>query len=233
MPSEIRSGTALWTTNTTLQTQLAGTGWQTARNVAPGTAAAACRSRRQISPRRNGPRSRRATRPRSPAARRPVLTSIICAAIKPTKSARPRTGSTHSLRARTLLLGDIVDASLTPVDSVADLLGCQQPRLLRFQDPMDDHHTPAHHGLCRRQRRHAAWVPRHRRAPSNLPMCRAPVPRSERHTASRWPGGARQPELRPSLLRRCHAGRLRYRPDPHGRRQRIAITTAPQPWHTC
>ena len=28
------SGTALWTTNTTLQTQLAGTGWQTARNIA-------------------------------------------------------------------------------------------------------------------------------------------------------------------------------------------------------
>jgi type IV pilus assembly protein PilY1 len=107
-PSEAQ----LWVSSTTLQNQLAGTGWQTARNVATWSGSAGV--------------------PFEVA----NLTSTQLAALVPSSYSSSTTstqylnylrgdrtnevgstvsGSTKSLRARTLLLGDIVDANLTPV----------------------------------------------------------------------------------------------------------------------
>ena len=104
--------TSLWSTSTTLQAQLAGTGWQSSRNVVTwnGTAGVPF----EVS----------------------SLTSTQLAALVPSSYASGTTstqylnylrgdqsneqnstasGSTRSLRSRTLLLGDIVDSNLTPV----------------------------------------------------------------------------------------------------------------------
>jgi type IV pilus assembly protein PilY1 len=105
--------TQLWTTDTTLQTQLAGTGWQSSgRNVVTWNGSAGT-----------------AFEPAS-------ITSAQQTALTPTAFANgtgytnivnyirgdqsnevssTATTSTHSLRNRALLLGDIVDAQLTPV----------------------------------------------------------------------------------------------------------------------
>jgi type IV pilus assembly protein PilY1 len=107
--------TLVWQSSSTLQAQLAGTGWQTARNVATWNGS-------------NGVPFEAAN-----------LTSAQLATLTPSYSptltcgssscpylnylrgdttnevASTATGSTHSLRTRTLLLGDIVDAGLTPV----------------------------------------------------------------------------------------------------------------------
>jgi type IV pilus assembly protein PilY1 len=105
------SSAATWSTTTTLQAQLAGTGWQTGRNVATWNGTSGV-------PFEVG-----------------SLTSTQLTALLPSYSSSTTstqylnylrgdrtnevgstvTGSTKSLRARTLLLGDIVDANLTPV----------------------------------------------------------------------------------------------------------------------
>jgi type IV pilus assembly protein PilY1 len=103
--------TSLWNTGTTLPTQFGGTGWQTGRNIATWNGSVGV--------------------PFEPA----NLTATQLAALLPSYSPSSTAtqyldylrgdqtnevgstvgGSTHSLRKRTVLLGDIIDAALTPV----------------------------------------------------------------------------------------------------------------------
>ena len=105
------SVTTTWVTSTTLQTQLAGTGWDTGRNVATwnGTSGVAFRignlSSSQVA----------------------ALTPSYSSSVSSTKylnylrgdqtneAGSSATGSTKSLRTRKLLLGDVVDAAITAV----------------------------------------------------------------------------------------------------------------------
>jgi len=109
------SQTQIWATSTTLQTQLAGTGWQTARNVATwsGTVGVPFEAANLTSAQQTA-----LTPSYSPTL---TCTSGSCPYLNYLRGdttnevASTATSSTHSLRSRTLLLGDIVDASLTPV----------------------------------------------------------------------------------------------------------------------
>jgi type IV pilus assembly protein PilY1 len=109
------SGTPLWTTNSTFQTQVAGSGWQSGRNIAtwngiggvPFEAANLTSSQQSaLTP------SYSATL---------ICGSATCPYLnylrgdKTNEIGSTVMGSTPSLRARALFLGDIVDASLTPV----------------------------------------------------------------------------------------------------------------------
>jgi type IV pilus assembly protein PilY1 len=111
----VQSLPALWVTSTTLQAQLAGTGWQTARNVATWNGAAGVPFE---AANLTAAQQAALTPVYSPV---PACTSGSCPYLNYLRgdqtnevaSAAPT--STHSLRNRKLLLGDIVDASLTPV----------------------------------------------------------------------------------------------------------------------
>lgn len=113
----------LWSTSTTLPTQLGGTGWQTARRVVTwnGSAGVPFEPANIASP---------GTANNLTAAEVAGLTfnsSSYSPSTTPTQYLNyvrgdqsnevgsTVTGSTHSLRKRTILLGDIVDAALTPV----------------------------------------------------------------------------------------------------------------------
>ena len=103
--------TQAWTSNTTLQTQLAGVGWNTGRNIATWNGSAG-------TPFRIGNLT---------AAQTSALTPSYSTATTPAQYVNYLRGdqtnevgstampSTVSLRARTYRLGDIVDAKLTPV----------------------------------------------------------------------------------------------------------------------
>jgi len=109
------SQTQIWATSTTLQAQLAGTGWQTARNVATwsGTGGVPFEAANLTSAQQTAlTPSYSPTLTCSPASC-PYLNYLRGDQTNEVASAAPT--STHSLRTRTLLLGDVVDASLTPV----------------------------------------------------------------------------------------------------------------------
>jgi type IV pilus assembly protein PilY1 len=109
--------TPVWTSVTTLQAQLAGTGWQTARRVATwnGTSGVAFEAANLTSAQQT------ALTP----SYSPTLTcgTSICPYLNYLRGDQTNevsstvVGSTHSLRNRKLLLGDVVDASLTPVST--------------------------------------------------------------------------------------------------------------------
>jgi type IV pilus assembly protein PilY1 len=109
--------TPVWTSVSTLQAQLAGTGWQTARRVATwnGTSGVAFEAANLTSAQQT------ALTP----SYSPTLTcgTSICPYLnylrgdQTNEVSSTATGSTHSLRNRKLLLGDIVDASLAPVST--------------------------------------------------------------------------------------------------------------------
>ncbi len=106
----------LWSTNGTLQSQLAGTGWQTGRVVATwdGTAG---------KPFEIGSLSASEVTALSLNTLSPTYSPLTSATAylnylrgdQSNEVGSTATGSTKSLRARSLLLGDIVDAALTPV----------------------------------------------------------------------------------------------------------------------
>jgi len=103
----------LWSTNTTLQAQLAGTGWQTSRNVATwnGSSGVPFEAASLTSAQLNALQPNYATS---------VTSAKYLAWLRGDQSnevGSMTTGSTQSLRARTLLLGDIVDAELLPVST--------------------------------------------------------------------------------------------------------------------
>ena len=103
--------TSLWVSSTTLQSQLAGTGWQTGRRIATwnGTGVPfeiANLSSTQVSALVPSSYSSSTTSTQYLNYLRGDRTNEVGSTVS---------GSTKSLRARTLLLGDIVDAALTPV----------------------------------------------------------------------------------------------------------------------
>jgi type IV pilus assembly protein PilY1 len=115
-PSGNPVSTPLWTTNTTLQTQLAGTGWQqTSRRVATwnGTAGIPFEAANLSAAQRTALTPTYSPMPACTAASCPYLNYLR--GDQTNEVGSTATGSTHSLRTRSLLLGDIVDASLTPV----------------------------------------------------------------------------------------------------------------------
>ena len=115
------TATAMWSTNTTLQTQLAGTGWDTGRNVATwsGTAGIAFRT----------------TTGNLTDAQKTALTPSYATSISAAEYVNylrgdtsnevgsTVSGSKKALRSRKLLLGDIVNAKLTPVGPPAQSYG--------------------------------------------------------------------------------------------------------------
>jgi type IV pilus assembly protein PilY1 len=111
------SQTAVWDTTATLQGQLSGTGWQTARRVATwnGSAGtsfeAASISAAQITALNTFSYSSLACN----SASCPYLNYLR--GDQTNEIGSTAMGSSHSLRNRTLLLGDIVDAGLTPVST--------------------------------------------------------------------------------------------------------------------
>jgi type IV pilus assembly protein PilY1 len=106
---------ALWVTSTTLQTQLAGTGWQTARNVATwnGVTGVPFEAANLTGAQRAALTPFYSPAPACSAAACPYLDYLRGDQTNEVASTAPT--STHSLRNRKLLLGDIVDAGLTPV----------------------------------------------------------------------------------------------------------------------
>jgi type IV pilus assembly protein PilY1 len=109
--------TPVWSTSSTLQAQLAGTGWQTARRVATwnGTGGVPFEAANLTSSQLTA-----LTPSYSPTL---VCGSGSCPYLnylrgdQTNEVSSTATGSTHSLRNRRLLLGDIVDAGLTPVST--------------------------------------------------------------------------------------------------------------------
>jgi type IV pilus assembly protein PilY1 len=109
--------TQVWASSSTLQTQLAGTGWQTARRVATwnGTSGVAFEAANLTSAQQTA-----LTPGYSPTL---TCSSGSCPYLnylrgdQTNEVSSTATGSTHSLRNRRLLLGDIVDAGLTPVST--------------------------------------------------------------------------------------------------------------------
>ena len=109
--------TQVWATSSTLQTQLAGTGWQTARNVvtwngASGVPFEAANLTTAQETALNPVYSPTLT---CGSASCPYLDYLRGDQTNEVASTAPT--STHSLRNRKLLLGDIVDAGLTPVST--------------------------------------------------------------------------------------------------------------------
>ena len=108
-------GTPLWTTDTTYQAQLAGSGWQTGRNIVTwnGTAAVPFESANLTSAQRTDLTPSYSTTLTCTSGSCPYLNYLRGDQTNEVNSTA--TGSTQSLRNRTLLLGDIVDAGLVPV----------------------------------------------------------------------------------------------------------------------
>ncbi len=104
--------TPLWSTSTTLQTQLAGTGWQSARHVATWNGSGGV-------PFEVANLSTAQLTALVPSSYSSATTSTqflnYLRGDQSNEVGSTATGSTKSLRARSLLLGDIVDAALTPV----------------------------------------------------------------------------------------------------------------------
>jgi type IV pilus assembly protein PilY1 len=107
--------TAVWSTPSTLQSQLAGTGWQTARRVVTWSGSAGIPF--EIA---------NLTTAQTTALSSLGYSSVTCSAAScpylnylrgdtSNEIASTATGSLHAFRSRNLLLGDIVDAGLTPV----------------------------------------------------------------------------------------------------------------------
>jgi type IV pilus assembly protein PilY1 len=111
-PGGVPTLAQVWTTNTTLQTQLAGTGWQApSRNIATWNGSGV--------PFEVGNLSTSQLAALVPTSYSPTTTSTqflnYLRGDTTNQVGSTVTGSTKSLRARTLFLGDIVDAGLTPV----------------------------------------------------------------------------------------------------------------------
>ena len=110
------STTPLWASSTTLQSQLAGTGWQTGRSVATWNGnhgvpfEVASITTAQLAALVPGSYSSTTTSTQYLKYLRGDRTNEV---------GSTASGSTKSLRTRTLLLGDIVDAALTPVANPA------------------------------------------------------------------------------------------------------------------
>jgi type IV pilus assembly protein PilY1 len=107
----IPSTSPIWTSSSTLQTQLAGTGWQTARNVATWNGSSgipfevANLSTSQLT----------ALLPSYSSTTTSTQYVSYLRGDQTNEVGSTVSGSTKSLRARSLLLGDVVDANLTPV----------------------------------------------------------------------------------------------------------------------
>ncbi len=146
---------------------------------------------------------------------------------------------TKPYRLRSKLLGDIVNSKVKPVGPPASsLLRRGEPRLRRLQDGQG--HAPDH-GLRRRERRHAACVPRrthrHQCRPRTVRLrAERPLQRPQQpgHAGRGRPGPTGQPELPAQVLRRCNTrgGRRRLRPrwrHLRGHRLRLAFAAGRRP----
>jgi type IV pilus assembly protein PilY1 len=109
------TATQLWQTSTTLQTQLAGTGWQTNRRVATwnGSAGVPFEVANLTSAQLTALLPSYSSGPTAATAESNYLSYLR--GDRTNEVGSTATNSTKSLRARSLLLGDIVDAALTPV----------------------------------------------------------------------------------------------------------------------
>ena len=109
--------TTLWTTSTTLQTQLAGTGWNTARHVVTWNGSAGVPFEVTNLTATGGGAALLATLASPSYSTSTTSTQYLNYLRGDTTNQVGSTasGGSRSLRARTLFLGDIVDASLTPV----------------------------------------------------------------------------------------------------------------------
>jgi type IV pilus assembly protein PilY1 len=107
--------TPLWSTAATLQTQLSGTGWQTARRVATwnGAAGVPFEAANLTAAQQTALTPSYSPSPACNSAFCPYLNYLRGDQSNEVSSVAPT--STHAYRNRTLLLGDIVDANLTPV----------------------------------------------------------------------------------------------------------------------
>jgi len=131
--------TTLWTTSTTLQAQLAGNGWSTARHVATwnGSAGvpfeAANLTGAQLAALASPSYSPSTTSTQYLSYLRGDTTNQV---------GSTASGSTQSLRARTLFLGDIVDASLTPVATPSQIFSqANDPGYPAFQTAQSNRPT--------------------------------------------------------------------------------------------
>ena len=111
------ASTTLWTTSNTLQTQLAGTGWSTARHIATWNGSVGVPFEATSLSATGGGAALLATLASPSYSTSTTSTQYLSYLRGDTTNQVGSTasGSTQSLRARTLFLGDIVDASLTPV----------------------------------------------------------------------------------------------------------------------
>lgn len=107
--------TPAWASSSTLQTQLSGTGWQTGRRVATwnGSAGIPFELANITTAQMNSLNSLGYSSATCTAVSCPYLSYLRGDTKNETASAA--VGSLHAFRSRTLLLGDIVDAGLTPV----------------------------------------------------------------------------------------------------------------------
>ena len=107
--------TPVWATSSTLQTQLAGTGWHTARRVATwnGTSGVPFEAANLTSAQQTALTPSSYSPLTCNSASCPYLDYLRGDTTNEVASLAPT--STHSLRTRKLLLGDVVDAGLTPV----------------------------------------------------------------------------------------------------------------------
>jgi type IV pilus assembly protein PilY1 len=112
------SQTLVWSTTTTLQTQLAGTGWQTARRIATWNDATQAGVPFAWTNLSSNEQSALQTSSYSSTGNATTDETNLLNYLRgdtTNEVASTATGSTHSLRNRKLLLGDIVDAGLVPV----------------------------------------------------------------------------------------------------------------------
>jgi type IV pilus assembly protein PilY1 len=111
------SQTAVWDTTSTLQGQLAGTGWQTARRVATwnGTAGVPFETANLTTAQLTALQPSYTTTGNASTDQTNYLNYLR--GDRTNEVASTVSGSTHGFRNRTLLLGDIVDAGLTPVST--------------------------------------------------------------------------------------------------------------------
>jgi type IV pilus assembly protein PilY1 len=109
--------TPVWASSSTLQTQLAGTGWQTARRVATwnGTSGVPFEAANLTSAQQTALTPSYSPTPACSTSTCPYLNYLRGDTTNEVSSTAST--STHSLRSRRLLLGDIVDGGLTPVSS--------------------------------------------------------------------------------------------------------------------
>jgi type IV pilus assembly protein PilY1 len=107
----------LWQSSVTLQAQLAGTGWQSARHIATwnGSAGVPFEVTNLNASTQGAALLATLSSPSYSTATTSTQYLNYLRGDTTNQVGSTATGSTHSLRARTLFLGDIVDASLTPV----------------------------------------------------------------------------------------------------------------------